>query len=73
MLGRRKYMTTIVNSPAPANDGGSSSGLLIGFFMVIVLGLIFFYFGLPAIRRMGSATPQINVPNQIDVNVKQTP
>ena len=65
-------MTTIVNSPAPANDNGGS-GLLIGLFVVIVLGLIFFYFGLPAIKKIGTATPQINVPNQIDVNVKQTP
>lgn len=65
-------MTTIVNSPAPANDNGGG-GLLVGLFAVIVLGLIFYYFGIPAIRKMGSVTPQINIPNQINVNVKQTP
>ena len=53
-------MTTIVNSPAPINDNDGNSGLLIAIFGLIVLGLLFFYFGLPAIRRMGS--PQINIP-----------
>jgi hypothetical protein len=63
-------MTTIVNTPAPApNNGGM--GLFIGFFLLVVLGLVFFYYGLPAIRNIGS--PQINVPNKIDVNIKQTP
>lgn len=66
-------MTTIVNSPTPASDNSSNSGMLIAIFGLMVLGFLFFYFGLPTIRRMGSVTPQINVPNQIDVNVKQTP
>lgn len=66
-------MTTIVNSPSPQSDS-SSSGMFIGIFALIILGLLFFYFGLPAIRQMGqSSAPQINIPNQIDVNVKQTP
>jgi hypothetical protein len=63
-------MTTIVNNPAPENQN-SGMGLFIGIFFLIVIGLGFYYFGLPAIRRMG--TPQINVPSQINVNVKQTP
>jgi hypothetical protein len=62
-------MTTIVNSPAPESNGGSS-GLIIGIFVLVVLGLLFYYFGIPAIRRMGSIQPQINIPSQIDVNVK---
>jgi len=66
-------MTTIVNSPAPANDNDNNGGLLVAIFGLMVLGFLFFYFGLPAIRRMGSTTPQVNIPNQIDVNVKQTP
>lgn len=70
-------MTTIVNSPTPSADN-SSGGLLVGLFAIIVLGLLFFYFGIPAIRSMNRGqvnvpAPQINVPNQIDVNVKQTP
>ena len=66
-------MTTIINTPAPAESNGNS-GLIIGLFVLIILGLMFYYFGIPAIRQMGQASiPQINVPNKIDVNIKQTP
>ena len=70
-------MTTIVNTPAPAENNGGI-GLLVGVFVLVVLGLLFFYFGIPAIKRMGSGqisipAPQVNIPNQIDVNIKQTP
>ena len=67
-------MTTIVNTPASSgSDNSGNGGLVIGIFVLIVLGFLFFYYGLPAVKRMGSGQPQINVPNQIDVNVKQTP
>lgn len=70
-------MTTIVNNPTPSSDNnnGGGIGLLIGIFIIIVLGLLFFYFGIPAIRKIGSgqiATPQVVIPDKIDVNVKQT-
>ena len=67
-------MTTIVNSPNPSNDSGNG-GLIIGIFVLIILGLVFFYFGIPALKNLGPVevnipAPQINVPNQVDVNVK---
>ena len=65
-------MTTIVNSPTPSSDNGNS-GMIIGIFVLIILGLLFFYFGLPALKQMGSVQPQINIPSEIDVNIKQTP
>lgn len=69
-------MTTIINTPAPASSSDSSNGgvgLIVGIFLIIVLGAGFYIFGLPAIRQMKSSSmPQINVPSQIDVNVKQT-
>jgi len=69
-------MTTIVNNPAPSsdNDKGGGIGLVITIFILIVIGLLFFYFGLPAIKKIGSGqitTPQIIVPDKIDVNVNQ--
>ena len=64
-------MTTVINSPSPSSDNGSG-GTILSIFVLIILGLLFFYFGLPAIRRMGSSEPQVNVPNQIDVNVNET-
>ncbi len=64
-------MTTIVNSPAPTNDSGGSS-FLVGILVLIGFVLILLYYGLPALRSMGSQAPQINIPNKIDVNVKQS-
>ncbi len=66
-------MATIVNSPAPSSDNGS--GFLIGVLVLVFFGFLFIYYGLPAIRNMGPvkvevATPEIVVPNSIDVNVK---
>ncbi len=66
-------MTTVVNSPAPSGDNGT--GFLIGILVLGALGLLFFYYGLPALRGMGPvkievATPAIVVPNSVDVNVK---
>ncbi|MFA7301440.1 MAG: hypothetical protein WC069_03965 [Candidatus Shapirobacteria bacterium] len=66
-------MTTVVNSPVPSQDTGY--GFLIGILVLGAFGLLFFYYGLPALRNMGPVkvevgTPEIVVPNSIDVNVK---
>jgi len=68
-------MTTVVNSPSPSGDNGF--GFLIGVLVLVFLGFLFFYYGIPAIRNMGPVkvqvdTPNIVVPNQVDVNVKQS-
>lgn len=65
-------MTTIVNTPAPSNDSGGGMGMIIGLAVLVLFGALFFFYGLPALRQMQLGTPQINVPNQIDVNVKQS-
>ena len=69
-------MTTIVNSPTPTNDSGSS-GFLIGVVVIIGFVILFIYFGIPAIRNMGPIqlnvpAPQVVVPGKIDVNVQQS-
>jgi len=68
-------MTTVVNNPAPAADNGGNS-FLIGVIVLVGLVLIFVYFGIPAIRRMGPIqlnmpAPKIIVPDKINVNVNQ--
>lgn len=68
-------MTTIVNSPAPTTDSGGT-GFLIGVVVFIGFIIIFLYFGLPAIRRMGPVqvnvpAPQVNIPDKINVEVNQ--
>lgn len=62
-------MATIVNNPAPAAESNGSSGIIIGVLLIIVLVGLFYVYGLPALSRVES--PQINIPNKIDVNVKQ--
>ncbi len=48
----------------------SGMGLIIGFILVLLLTFLFFYYGLPVLRSTNSS-PQINVPDKIDVNVNQ--
>ena len=65
-------MTTIVNNPAPASDN-YGSGFLVGVIVLVVIGLLVWFYGVPAMRGTTdkAPVPQINVPSQIDVNVNQ--
>ncbi len=62
-------MTTIVNNPPPLNDSNGGMGMIVGIIVLIVVAYIFFMYGLPAIKQIGS--PQINIPSKIDINVQQ--
>ena len=64
-------MTTIVNNPPSSDNSGGPMGWIIGLVLLIVVGYLVIVYGLPAIRQMGG-TPQINIPSNINVNVKQT-
>ncbi len=65
-------MTTVVNNPSGQSESGGY-GFFLGVMALVVFGIIFIYFGIPAFRQMG--TPQITVPTEvqmpdkIDVNV----
>lgn len=65
-------MTTVINTPQPANDSSGSMGMIIGFVVLVIFGFFFFVYGLPALRNMRLGNPQINIPDKIDVNVNQT-
>lgn len=68
-------MTTIVNTPQPANNSSGPTGIimaLIALIVVLVLVYLGFVYGLPALRQMKSGGTQINVPDKIDVNVNKT-
>ncbi len=67
-------MATIINNPPAANSNNSSgpAGMIIFLVVLLILGYLGFVYGIPAIRRVQLGSPQINVPSQIDVNVKQT-
>lgn len=60
-------MTTIVNTPAPVQQSDDAAGMFIGLAVLAVFLFVFFVYGLPAIRHIGS--PQINIPGKIDINV----
>ncbi|MFA6017105.1 MAG: hypothetical protein WC744_03395 [Patescibacteria group bacterium] len=63
-------MVTVVNNPTPSNESDGGMGMIVGVIVLLVVIYLFFMYGLPAIRQMG--TPQINIPSKIDVNVNQT-
>lgn len=62
-------MATIINNP-PTEGSGNNLGMLFGVIVILVLGYLFIFYGLPMLRQVG--TPQITVPSEIDVNVNQT-
>lgn len=49
----------------------SGMGMMVGLVLILVMGILFFVYGLPMMRSAG--TTQINVPDTIDVNVNQQP
>lgn len=63
-------MPTVINNPAPSNEGGNNMGFLLGVVLLIIFGALFFIYGFPYLRDSIQG-PQINIPNKIDVNVKQ--
>lgn len=48
----------------------NAASLLIGFIILLILGVLFFYYGLPLISQAVNR-PAVQVPSQIDVNVNQ--
>ncbi|QQR78790.1 MAG: hypothetical protein IPJ68_00695 [Candidatus Moraniibacteriota bacterium] len=74
-------MATIINnppaqSPAPSDGGSGLAGVLIGVVILVVVGFLFFAYGLPAMRgsqetKSSPSSPTINVPDTIDVNIKK--
>ncbi len=63
--------TTIVNAPPANNSSDNGIGLLIGIIVLIIVGGLLFYYGLPYVQQMTSGGIQVNVPKNIDVNVNQ--
>ncbi len=64
-------MTTIVNNPPSSDNSSGPIGLIIGLIVLIVLGYLFFVYGLPAIQNMHWGQTQVNIPSKIDVNINQ--
>ena len=65
-------MTTIVNNPLPSDNSNGPVMLIIVLVVLVVIGYLFFVYGLPAIQHIQLGGTQINIPSKIDVNVNQT-
>ncbi|HSW89638.1 MAG TPA: hypothetical protein VLH19_02070 [Patescibacteria group bacterium] len=65
-------MATVINNPPAQNNSSGLFGMIIGMIFIVVLLFLGYVYGLPALKSMQFGTPQINVPSQIDVNVKQS-
>jgi hypothetical protein len=63
--------TTIIN-PTPSNSSGNGMGFLIGVILLIIVAGLAFYHGWPALQHLTSSGVQINVPKDINVQVKQS-
>ena len=46
-------------------------GVIIGLVVLVLLGFLFFVYGLPALRQIKLGGTEINVPDKIDVTVNQ--
>jgi hypothetical protein len=66
-------MATIINNPDSGTDrtveSGGGAGMLIGAIVLILVLIIFFVYGLPALRGSSNKGNTINVPDKIDVDV----
>lgn len=67
-------MTTIVNTPPTSEH--NNFGLFLAVFALVIVGLVFTYFGIPAMRNQAPTqlrlpAPVINVPEKVDVTVEQ--
>ena len=71
-------MATIVNNPGTTSDSGSGTGFLLAVILLIIFSIVMIFYGIPFIANSVSnmsvsQTPQINVPDKVDVNVNQKP
>lgn len=67
-------MTTVVNNPASQSESGGY-GFLLGIIAIFVAVVMFVFYGVPALRRMGPAQitvpTEVKMPDKVDVNVTQ--
>ena len=64
-------MATVINNPSTETAGGGM-GMVLGVLLAIAIIVLFFAYGLPAIRNNGGTTNTTNnsvVPERVDVNV----
>lgn len=71
---KEKENLTVVNTTPSNNSGGDNGyGFLVGVIVLGIIGVLFFVYALPYIRNFSTNSGvQVNVPESIDINVKQS-
>ena len=70
-------MSTVINNPTPvqpSGDGNSGNNLLstvIALLGILLLGYLFYVYGLPLFRQPAPVVPNVEVPSEIDVNINR--
>ncbi|MCC2631072.1 MAG: hypothetical protein K0S38_881 [Candidatus Paceibacter sp.] len=56
LVNQKTSMATVINNPSQA-DSSTGTGVVIGILAVILLAVLFLFFGLPYLRDRGTAQP----------------
>lgn len=65
-------MKTIIREEPVVRDEGSSIGFFLGMLILVLFFIMLFVYGVPYIRNnMSGGSPQITIPDKIDVNVNK--
>lgn len=70
-------MATIINNPdsGGGNNNGSNVGTIIGLIVLALIAILFFMYGLPAMRgnagTSGGNSTTIEVPDKVEVDVNK--
>jgi len=58
--------------PVVHEHSGNGMGFLMGVILLLIVGFLLFFYGLPLLRNTTTNTaPQVSVPEKVDINVNQ--
>lgn len=63
-------MATVINNPDSGESTGGGVGLIVGAIILLAIVVLFFVYGLPALRGTDKGTT-VNVPEQVQVDVNR--
>ena len=66
-------MATVINNPSTTDRGGNGFGYVVAAIIFLITVFLLIFYGIPNLKGMVNtpSTPQIKVPDKVDVNVHQ--